>query len=183
MIELTQAQKDRLGKPVTAPCYLVDIELDYKELLSSREAASTASGTYETGRIRINSLNSERAQVQVRNDDYRYTVNALQGVYQRRPISIAWAYGYDVSHERWLEDSYDLDYESAPDGSMPIVMFDGFITSISDVGEWITIEASRSPVAKYPRTRVTGNTAKNVTPSGSVLVFSGETYRVEQRLK
>lgn len=185
MIELTQAQKDRIGKPVTAPCYLVDIELDYKELLSSREAASTASGTYETGRIRINSLNSERAQVQVRNDDYRYTVNALQGMYQRRPIQILWAYGAGESIERFLPDGYDADFEDAGSTniSQPILMFDGFVTAVTSVDEWITIEASRASISKYPRLRVMGDTARHVTPSGTVLVFSGETYRVEQRLK
>lgn len=183
MIELSQAQKDRLGKPVTAPCYLVNIELDMIELLSSREQVVTDQGTFESGRLRVNSLNSERAQIQICNADYRYTVNALQGVYQRRPISVYWAYGYEQSHEQWLPDDYEDDYEAVALGADTIQMFSGFVTSISSVDEWITIEASRAPIAKYPRLRVIGDTARHVTPSGTVLVFSGETYRVEQRLK
>ena len=186
MIELTQAQKDRIGKPVTAPCYLVDIELDYKELLSTRESVVLGGlGSWESGRVRIGSLNSERAQIQVRNDDYRYTVNALQGMYQRRPIQIRWAYGVMESLERFLPDDYDVDFESVGGAniSLPILMFDGFVTAVTAVDEWITIEASRASISKYPRLRVTGATAKYVTPSGTVLVFSGETYRVEQRLK
>ena len=186
MIELSQAQLNRLSAAVTKPCYLVNIDLDYQELLSTREPVVLSGlGSWESGRVRIGSLNSERAQIQIRNDDYRYTVNALQGMYQRRPIQIRWAYGTEESIERFLPDDYDADFESVGGAniSAPILMFDGFVTAVTAVDEWITIEASRASISKYPRLRVTGATAKYVTPSGTVLVFSGETYRVEQRLK
>ena len=186
MIELSNAQLNRLSAAVTKPCYLVNIELDYQERLSTREAVDLDGlGSWESGRVRIGSLNSERAQIQVRNDDYRYTVNALQGLYQRRPIQILWAYGAEESIERFLPDDYDADFESVGGANISntILMFDGFVTAVTSVDEWITIEASRASISKYPRLRVMGDTARHVTPSGTVLVFSGETYRVEQRLK
>jgi len=185
MIELSNAQLTQVSAAVTKPCYLVNIELDYMERLSTRESVDLGFVSYESGRVRIGSLNSERAQIQVRNDDYKYTVNALQGMYQRRPIEIRWAYGVMESLDRFLPDDYDVDFESVGGAyiSQPILMFDGFVTAVTAVDEWITIEASRASISKYPRLRVTGATAKYVTPSGTVLVFSGETYRVEQRLK
>lgn len=183
MRQLTEWQRDQVAKPVTAPLYTVRVTLDYPERLSSREPVGVQSSNdyYESGRLVIQSLSTSRAVIKICNKDNRYTLSALNGVYQRRPIEIDWSYGVNESGQQWLPDDYESDYEEVAQESEPITVFKGSISAVVDVSDWVTIEARRSAYTKMPRLRLIGELSSHTAAAGSVIVFSGETYRIERR--
>lgn len=181
MRALTPEQLERVEGPVTQPMYLVQIELDAPMHLSTREELSWNGQTWLNGLIHLDRVGPDSASLRIHNSDYRYTTPALQGAYQRKPVRIWWGYGAGQYAEYFAPGYIAPGYVRGPSLGEPILLFDGLISAIPEIGEWLRIELTRSPPRRYPRWRVLPPRTNHLTPAGAVIVFGGESYRLESR--
>lgn len=180
MIELDHVQTIEVERPITRPQYLLQVVLSSPVFLSSRKEIDADQETvFQSGKLKLKSLSSHRCSFDVCNKDYQYTLPAITGDYMRGLVRVWWAYG-DVG-QQWYPDEYEHDYEKQNEGIEPILVFEGEINSIDSVSEWLSLEAKRAPVSKFPKGRVLPPFANHLTPAGSVFKFAGDTYRIETR--
>lgn len=181
MKDLTPTQLARVTGPVTEPMFLVQIELDAPMHLSTHDTTTWNGQTWISGTLNLYNVNPEGTSLRIHNTDYRYTTPALQGAYQRKPVKIWQAYGTGQLANYFEPGYITPGYISGPPLGEPLLVFDGLISAIPEIGEWLRIELTRSPPRRYPRWRVLPPRANHLTPAGAVIVFGGESYRLESR--
>mgnify|MGYP001075937569 CR=1 FL=1 len=182
MKELSAAQLAVTAGPVTAPCYLIEIELDQPYYLSTRQQTVHEGQTFVPGSIKLGQISLEGASLAVDNRNDRHTAAAMDGDYMRKRVRIWWAYG-DTLGVPYAEAGYwDEGYTDDPEtlSAAPILCFDGIIYATPQVGDWMTIDARREPARLYPTERVRAPKANFVPRSGYTFTFDGGTYIVER---
>lgn len=181
---LTDSQALQVQGPVCEPLYLIKLALDELMHISTRQEVDYDGQTWLRGNVVLERVTPDSATLRIWNGDYAHTMAALTGAYQRKPISIWWAYNAgstgDYVESGYLVPGYAVGSAAAP---APILLFSGMVSAIPEIGEWLRIEASRAPPRGYPRWRIVPPIANHLAPSGAVLSYGGETYKVEARIK
>lgn len=162
MITLSPEQEAAVAGPVTAPQFLIEIELDQPYFFSTRADVTVDGNAYVAGDVQLGRVSHDHADLMVINTDYRHTGNALDGVYLRSPVRVLWA--------------YDQDADPAP---APIVLFEGIISANPQVGEWLSVTCRRTPPRVYPFTKLRPPLANHLPSAGYMLQFDGQVLRIE----
>lgn len=178
---LTSGQLEQINGVGTRPHYLIEITLDSPMYLSTRHTVAWNGHTWVESECRVNSIGPEEASIQILNKEFQYTMGALTGDYQRQAVRIWWSYGID-EHLNYVEEGYVQEgYVQGPQAAEPILIFDGIINSLPNVNMWLDVTATRTPPRRYPRWRILPPRANHLTPAGAVIVFGGESIRLESR--
>lgn len=162
MITLSPEQEAAVAGPVTAPQFLIEIELDQPYFFSTRADVTVDGNTYVAGAVQLGRVSHDSAELMINNHDYRHTGNALDGAYLRSPVRVLWA--------------YDQDADPAP---APIVLFEGIISATPQVGNWLSISCRRTPPRVYPFTKLRPPLANHLPSAGYMLQFDGQVLRIE----
>lgn len=182
---LTPEQEAAVTAQATAPCYVMEIELDDTYRWSTRQRVVWGEGVFEKGFIKIDTITNEQTSFSFYNGDYSHTNNALNGVYMRKRVRIWWAYGaannggvHYVDPGYWDEGYTVEPTEGEP---TPILKFDGIIYSTPSIDNWISVIASQTPPKRYPNPRLKPPFA-NFTPSaGYTVQFNNTVMTIEGR--
>ena len=185
MRELDPTQLAVVTGPVTAPCYLIAIELDRPYFWTTRTPVTMdvdgASQTFVKGGVKLSQISLEGATLAVDNRDDRHTDNALDGDYARGRVRIWWAYGPELGAHYVTPGYWEQGYTVGPDTDMPdpILCFDGIIYATPQIGAWLTIDARREPARLYPFARIRPPRANHLPRAGYTVTFDGTVLIVE----
>ena len=181
MRHLDYFQSRVIEHDITAPGYLVDITLDAQMFLSSRGDVSLGGVSWAAGELQINSVSSDVAELRIHNPGYKFTTDAMRGAFVRNTVKIYMANRADggllppyVTPGYW-PDNYVIQSTTVN----PFLIFDGLVSEITDIDEWITVRAVRLPPNRFPRRRLRAPIANFLPASGQVVQWQGETYRIE----
>lgn len=170
-----------IDRDITAPTYLVAIVLNDPMNLSTREGVDSGGIWWESSKLQVNSVGIDTATLRIDNHDYAFTAGAMTGAYLRKPVKIYSAYSLPRHMFRpYFEPGYfDVGYFIEVYAATAVLLFDGYITDTPDIGEWLTIEATRSLPKKYPSVIIRKPLANHLPATGMVIEWDGETYRIE----
>lgn len=180
MLTLTTDQQEAVQGPITAPQYLVDIELGAPFHWSTREERIEGGVTYQPGRIRSVSISPRGCTLVVDNHDYVFTNGAIDGAFLRAPVTVWWAYGARPGALYAEEGYWESGYTSGP-GTQPAVIqrFSGIVDATPEIGEWMTVECTWSPPRRYPFRRLRPPIANWLPSPGYVVEFDGGILRID----
>lgn len=181
MRTLTTAQDATVAGPVSEPQYLVEINLDQPYYWSTRASRDYNGETYALGGIQVVRVSPDACELRMDNHDYTYTRGALEGDYLRGEVKVYWAYeakaeALYVERGYW-ESGYTAEYDDT--SPAPILLFDGVIDATPEIGEWLTIQCTRTPPKLYPFKKLRAPLANFLPSAGYVLQFDGQVLRIE----
>lgn len=169
--ELSPAQEFAFGNFATAPRYLVRIDLDGPYHYATADTVEWSGQTWIPSQIKMGTVANDTAQLWIENDGHRHSLNAVSGVYMRKPVQIWSAYNTPVVP--YAEEGYwDEDYAETSELTTPILLFDGIVSSARPVeNEWLQITATRLPPKFFPSERWRAPLANHLPAVGQVIEF------------
>lgn len=181
MKTLTAAQAATVAGPVSEPQFLVEITLDQPYYWSTRSVREYNGNTYQTGGVQVLRVSDDSCTLRIDNHDWSFTNGALDGDFLRQPVSVLWAYeskaqALYVERGYW-EPGYTSEYDDTPPDVIP--RFEGIINATPEIGEWITVECSKTPPRFYPFRKLRPPLANHLPSSGYLLTFDGDLLRIE----
>lgn len=183
MRTLDYVQRSSTDRLITTPRYLIEVTLTGPLRLSTREGVLVGSDYYAPGEIQEGSvqIENESASFRIRNPGYQYTQGALKGAFHRNVVKIYSAYSIiDGSVPAYVEPGYWADdYLTGPIYASEILLFDGHISQVSDIDEWITINCRGTLPKTYPLGKIRPPVFNHLPAPGMVILWKGESYRIE----
>lgn len=182
---LSPEQLAAVTAQTTAPCYIMEIDLDEPYRWSTRQQVNWGDLVFQKGFLKIDKVDNEQAMFSFYNETYAHTNNALNGIYMRKRVRIWWAYGeannggvHYVNPGYWKEGYTVEPDEGRPE---PILKFDGIIYATPAIDKWISVIANQTPPKRYPNPRLKPPFA-NFTPSpGYTVQFNNTVMTIDGR--
>lgn len=185
MLELTPDQLAAVTAQTTAPCYIMEIELDEIRTWSTRQTVVWNDAVYERGFLKLDTVTNDEARFSFYNENYTHTGNALNGTYMRKRVRIWWAYGpagnggvYYADPGYWKEN-----YTVEPDSGHPepLLRFDGIVYATPSIDNWVSVIARHTPPMRYPRPRLRPPFANHLPSPGYTVTFDNTVLTIEGR--
>jgi hypothetical protein len=178
---LSPAQLASTAQAGTEPRFFVFLELDQEYRLSTRENATLNGDLYTSGQIRIDSVSGDACQLAIYNEDYRHTLNALNGAYLRNRVRVYWAYGEDPRARYVTAGYWNEGYTDGPNEDLPaaFLLFDGIIDGTPFVDNWMNISARKDTPKRWPAVRIKPPFANHAPSAGYVIQFDGQALRIQ----
>lgn len=175
----------KVSGPITRPWYVIELRLGQQTVrLSTGDEAEWGDDLFEAGRIEENGFEVDDDSLRLRliNDDFIYSAAALRGDFHGGEVH-AWYTPKDASHLiRFLPDDYVMEgYEDLPTPVVPIAVFSGTISEITQIGKVIGISALRRKLGGFPSVRIVPPFANHVATPGTKLTLNNTIYLVEKR--
>lgn len=183
MRDLTTTQENSVNGPGTEPRYFIKIQLDQEYNFSTRDEGVLNGETYITGHVRPGKLTNGEFELEVWNEGYKHTQNALSGAYLRSTVKVWWAYGPDPRAHYVTPGYWQEGYTEGPETDTPtaILMFDGVISGTPDVDQWLTVLCQRETPKTWPSRRIRPPFANFAPSAGYTLRFDNQTLRIQGR--
>lgn len=179
MRDLAYLQNFAIEGQATSPQFFVELTLDQPYYWTTRGTHMWNQQTWTPGGIRNLTLSPGEARFQVENDNYRHTQNAMNGSYLRNAVKVWWA--YVTPPINYVEPGYwKPGYVSdGPALAKPLLRFDGIISAITEVDDFLTVVCRVKPPKLYPFERVRPPVANHLSGDGYIIEFDGQIIRVE----
>src|SRR5690606_10712878 len=117
--------------------------------LSTGETVTSDAICWKGGETKADSMTvgMTSATLKLRNPDYKYTAPALRGSFVFNPVKIWFAYP----------------------GAQSILIFSGFISEVSSINDWITLNCTRNHLKRYPAVKIRPPIANHLPANGQVI--------------
>lgn len=181
MRDLTALQEQSVSGIVTAPMFFVQIDLDERLHLSTRDSLAWQGQFFSGGKLRLGKVTHSTAELQIDNHDYRYTAGALAGNYMRGEVRVWWAYEGTIQDHYVKPGYWAAGYTKGPGDKVlnPIPIFSGLIYATPNIGEWLDITAHRLAPRLFPFRKLRPPLANHTPSAGYVINFDGAVLTVE----
>lgn len=170
-----------LAHAVQEPCFLIEIELDEVMHLSTHGRYEVGGTVYEPGKVQGLQVTVDQASFGLVNEDFRHTMPALTGAYQRAPVKIWWTQGLEQAHLIVDSGYFAEGYYNPDDREAPMLVFQGNVSQFDQITSVLGVVATRSAARHYPSLRVLPPIANFVRPEGTVIQFGNFTFRLDPR--
>lgn len=181
MRNLGPTQQSAVYQAGTEPRYFVKINLGEDQLLSTGADGQWQGEQYVSGYLRVLGVSGDRANLEIWNEDYQYTIGAMNGAYLRNRVQVFWAYEGDP-RAHYVEPGYwEKGYTYGPSTTQPtaILIFDGIISGTPRVDEWLTVHCARETPKTWPSKKIRPPFANFAPSAGYTMNFDGQTIRIE----
>jgi hypothetical protein len=170
-----------VNRRTVKPIFLIEAELNAPMFLSTRDGISFNDSFFSPGEVQDVFVSDNESSFSIYNRDYQFTNGALRGSYLRNIAKIYSAYAMGAGFfPPYVTPGYWPDnYIKTPENTIPETIFVGRISSVEIVGEWIQVECERDLPRKYPRGKIRPPLANHLPAAGQVVLWKGETYRIE----
>lgn len=168
--------------PVTAPRYLIELDLGETEVLTvSSGAAITIGDTeWEGGLVDGVSIGNTSASIRIANSNHRWTSKAMNGDFMLRSGRVFLAYAFAGDIPDYFPPEYiefdENDYVKHADVIETQLMLEGYITAVDQVWPSLELTVSKDIEVRYPKTLVTAPAFPNVPEIGYSVLWNG--YRI-----
>jgi len=180
---LSESQLVTLKGSATKPLFLIELDFDSPEHLSTNGDITINGNTYIGGDVGISSVADwTSATIKLSPSPTRVQI-VVTGGWQGNPCKI---YLVPVQNNQQIMQAGYVQSGYAQDGLTvedPILLLDGVLTSANIQSKGVDVAVShKALVGKWtPRLRITSNIANHLPSNGSVVVWEGDNYILESR--